>query len=56
MSDVTKAKMAEKRKIKVRIDGVIYPSIKEAAQELGMSKATLSRWIKDKEKINYEVV
>lgn len=56
MSDVTKAKMAEKRKIKVRINGVIYPSIKEAAQELGMSKATLSRWIKDKEKINYEVV
>lgn len=55
-SDITKAKMAEKKKIKVRINGVIYPSIKEAAQELRMSKATLSRWIKDKRKINYEVV
>lgn len=56
MSDTTKAKMSEKRKIRVRINGVIYPSIKEAAQELRMSKATLSRWIKDERKINYEVV
>lgn len=56
LSDNTKAKMSEKRKIKVRINGIIYPSIKEAAQELHMSKATLSRWIKDERKTNYEVV
>lgn len=56
MSDATKAKIVEKRKIKVKINGVIYPSIKEAAQELGMSKATLSRWVKDKRKTNYEIV
>lgn len=56
LSDNTKAKMSEKRKIKVRINGIIYPSIKEAAQELHMSRATLSRWIKDERKTNYEVV
>lgn len=56
LSDNTKAKMSEKRKIKVRINGMIYPSIKEAAEELKMSKATLSRWVKDERKTNYEVV
>ena len=55
-SDITKAKMAEKRKIKVRVNGIIYPSIKEAAQELGMSGVTLGRWVKDERKINYEIV
>ena len=48
--------MAEKKKIMVRINGVTYPSIKEAAQELGMSKATLCRWVKDRRRIGYEVV
>ena len=56
LSDSTKAKIIEKRKIKVKINGIIYPSIKEAAEELKMSKATLSRWIKDERKTNYEVV
>lgn len=56
LSDSTKAKMSEKRRIKVRINGVIHPSIKDAAEKLGLSKATLSRWVKDKRKINYEVV
>lgn len=55
-SDTTKAKMAERRKIKVRINGIIYPSIKEAAQELRMNEVTLGRWIKDERKINYEIV
>lgn len=55
-SDTTKAKMAEKKKIMVKINGVTYPSIKEAAQELGMSKATLYRWVKDERRIGYEVV
>ena len=54
-SEETRCKMSEKRKIKVRINNVIYPSIKEAALALNMSKATLSRWIK-KGKENYEVV
>lgn len=56
LSDNTKAKMSEKKKIKVRINDMIYPSIKEAAQELNMSEVTLGRWIKDKRKINYEIV
>ena len=51
-----KAKIAEKRKIMVKVNNVIYPSIKEAAHELGMSKTTLCRWIRDKRKIGYEVV
>ena len=55
-SDITKAKIAGKKKIIIRVNRVLYPSIKEAAQELGMSKATLCRWIKDERKINYEVV
>ena len=55
-SDITKAKMAEKRKIMVKVNNVIYPSIKEAAYELGMSKATLCRWVRDERKIGYEVV
>ena len=55
-SDITKAKMAEKRKIMVKVNNVIYPSIKEAAHELGMSKATLCRWVRDERKIGYEVV
>lgn len=48
--------MSEKRKIKVRINGITYPSIKEAAQELNMSETTLGRWIKDERKTDYEVV
>lgn len=56
LSDNTKAKMSEKRKIKVRINGIIYPSIKESAQELNMSETTLGRWIKDERKIDYEIV
>ena len=56
LSDSTKTKIVEKRKIKVRINGIIYSSIKEAAEELKMSEATLSRWIKDERKIDYEVV
>lgn len=55
-SDITKSKMAEKRKIMVKVNNVIYPSIKEAAHELGMSKATLCRWVRDERKIGYEVV
>lgn len=55
-SDSTKAKMAEKRKIMVKINNIIYPSIKEAAHELRMSEATLSRWVRDERKPNYEVV
>lgn len=56
LSDTTKEKMSEKKKIKVKINGIIYPSIKDAAEKLGLSKATLSRWVKDERKINYEVV
>ena len=56
LSDNTKAKISEKRKIKVRINGITYPSIKEAAQELNMSETTLGRWIKDERKTDYEVV
>lgn len=56
MSDATKAKIVEKRKIKVKVNGVIYPSIKEAAQELEMSEVTLGRWVKDERKTNYEIV
>lgn len=56
LSDNTKAKMSEKRKIKVKINGIAYPSIKEAAQELNMSETTLGRWIKDERKTDYEVV
>ena len=48
--------MAEKRKIMVKINGIIYPSIKEAAQELGMSEVTLGRWVKDRRRIGYEIV
>ena len=48
--------MSEKKKIKVKINGITYPSIKEAAQELNMSEITLGRWIKDERKINYEIV
>lgn len=55
-SDITKAKMAEKKKIMVRINGTIYPSIKEAAQELNMSEVTLGRWVKDERKMGYEIV
>lgn len=55
-SDTTKAKIAEKKKIRVKINGTIYPSIKEAAQELNMSEVTLGRWIKDERKIGYETV
>ncbi len=55
-SDNTKAKMAERRKIMIKVNNIIYPSIKEATQELKMSEATLSRWIKDKRKVNYEIV
>lgn len=53
--DLTKF-IAEKKKIRVKINGTIYPSIKEAAQELNMSEVTLGRWIKDKRKIGYEIV
>ena len=56
VSDITKAKMAEKRKIMVKINGIIYPSIKEAAQELGMSEVTRGRWVKDRRRIGYEIV
>lgn len=55
-SDTTKAKMAEKKKIMIRVNDTIYPSIKEAAQELNMSEVTLGRWIKDERKIEYEIV
>lgn len=38
------------------INGTMYPSIKEAAQELNMNEVTLGRWVKDERKIGYEIV
>lgn len=54
--DVQSVEGYEKKKIRVKINGTIYPSIKEAAQELNMSEVTLGRWIKDERKIGYEIV
>lgn len=55
-SNATKRKIAEKKKISVKINGVIYPSINEAAESLGMNATTLGRWIKDENKIEYETL
>lgn len=53
-SEETKAKMSEKRKIKVKINNVVYPSIGEAALALNIAYSTLCRWVKDTRKENYE--
>lgn len=54
-SDATKQNMSECKQIKVRINNIIYPSMKEASKILSINESTLSRWIK-KGKKGYEVV
>ena len=45
--------MSETRKKKVKINNVIYDSLKDASESLGINKTTLSRWIKNN-KLGYE--
>lgn len=50
LSDETKHKIAEASKgrsdCKVLIDGVVYPSVVEAARTLGVNRHTIPKWIK----------
>ena len=54
LSDTTRKKMSEKKKIKVKIKNKMYSSIQEAAEILHIPYATLWRWI-NKGKEDYEI-
>lgn len=55
-SEETRKKQAESHYKSVRIDDVIYESLKAASEASGINKSTLSRWCKDERKPNYAFV
>lgn len=55
-SQETKNKMAKSRFKPVRIKDTIYESLKAACKDTRMDKATLGRWCRNKNKIDYAFV
>lgn len=55
-SETTKKKIAKSHYKAVKIEDVIYESLKAASEASGINKTTLSRWCKDERKPNYAFV
>ena len=55
-SEETKKKQAKSHYKPVKIDNIIYESLNAASEASGINKTTLSRWCKNKNKLNYVFV